>query len=82
MWSWGSGARQNWQVEQMELLLNTIEWEGGKEIVYGWSRNDWLVIGTTIGASTVLHMKVWPWHVRSSTWADAVGQGEIEGDWY
>jgi hypothetical protein len=28
---WGSVARQNWQVEQMELLLNTMGYEGGKE---------------------------------------------------
>jgi hypothetical protein len=29
---WGLVARQNWHVEQMELLLDTMRWEGGKEL--------------------------------------------------
>jgi hypothetical protein len=53
-----------------------------KGMVYGWSRNDWFIVGTAIGASTALHMKVWPLHMRRSTWVDGVGWREIEGDWY
>ncbi len=56
----------------MELLLNTMGWEGGEE----WCMAGPEMIGS-IGASTMLHMKVWPWHVRSSTWVDGVGQREI-----
>jgi hypothetical protein len=37
----------------MELLLDSMEREEEKGIVYGW-----LIIGTAIGASTALHIKV------------------------
>jgi hypothetical protein len=68
----------------MKLFLNSMDWEEGKE----WCIAEPKIIGWLKGllmcksAADVLHMMVWPWHMRSSTWVDGVDQREGERDWY
>jgi hypothetical protein len=81
LWFWGFSGSTKLAGREDGASLGHYEMRRGKGMVYDWSRNNWLIAGTAIGASTTLHMMVWPLHVRS-TWVDGVGRRLREGDWY